>query len=128
MFNSLRLKDLRIEKKITQQQLADKLKVGLRTYNKYEKQGDKIQVKNLVKIADIFKVSPGSFFYEYPEPETNENSLNEDPEIKDYIISNLEKQIQSLKEKVEDLIEDKKFLKQLTKDYIVELKKKNKAG
>lgn len=54
---STRLKDLRIEHNLTQQQLADILKVDRTTVMKWETNACETNFDMLVKIADYFDVS-----------------------------------------------------------------------
>ena len=56
MFNKL-LRQTRMERKFTQQKMADKLELSLNAYQKYE-QGERCpSLDCLVKIADILEVS-----------------------------------------------------------------------
>lgn len=52
-----RLQQLRKSHKITQQQMADKLDVVLRSYQRYEADDFQPSLEVLVRIADIFDVS-----------------------------------------------------------------------
>ena len=52
-----RLKSLRLEAKLTQKQIAEKLKIGQNTYSYWEKGIRKPVGENLNKIADFFNVS-----------------------------------------------------------------------
>lgn len=52
-----RMKQLRKEKKLTQQQLADQFSVKLRTYQGYEYGESYPEVAKLIAIADFFDVS-----------------------------------------------------------------------
>ena len=56
MFNK-RLRELRIKKQYTQQQFADKLSIGLRSYQKYEEGSREPSLMSIVKIADILDTS-----------------------------------------------------------------------
>ena len=56
IFNE-RLKLLRKEQGLTQTQVADKLSVTLRNYQRFEADGSTPNYVNLIKIADIFNVS-----------------------------------------------------------------------
>ena len=56
VFNE-RLKFLRKEHKLTQTQVAEKLSVTLRNYQRFEADGNTPNYVNLIKIADIFGVS-----------------------------------------------------------------------
>ena len=51
------LKQLRIEKGISQQQLADKIGVSQQSVNKYENHNVEPDIDTLVRIADIFNTS-----------------------------------------------------------------------
>jgi Predicted transcriptional regulators len=51
------MKKCRIENKLTQQEIADKLNIHQATYAGYESGKHKPEPETIVKIADIFKVS-----------------------------------------------------------------------
>ena len=52
-----RLRQMRMDHKLTQQQMADKLNVCLRSYQKYEQGARSPSLDCLVTIADIFDTS-----------------------------------------------------------------------
>ena len=52
-----RIRDLREDSDLTQQQMADKLFINRRTYSSYEVGSRSIPVETLGKIADIFNTS-----------------------------------------------------------------------
>ena len=52
-----RIRDLRDDSDLTQQQMADKLFINRRTYSSYEVGSRSIPVETLGKIADIFDTS-----------------------------------------------------------------------
>ena len=54
---ALRMKELRKEKKLKQQELADEFSVKLRTYRGYEYGESYPEVAKLLAIADFFDVS-----------------------------------------------------------------------
>ena len=54
---ALRIKELRKERKLKQQELADKFSVKLRTYQGYEYGESYPEVAKLLTIADFFDVS-----------------------------------------------------------------------
>lgn len=56
IFND-RLKILRKEKKMTQEQVAKELGMPLRSYNRLESDGGKTHYDTLIKIADYHEVS-----------------------------------------------------------------------
>lgn len=56
IFNE-RLKVLRDEKNMTQENVARALNMPLRTYNRLEKDGAKTHYDTLIKIADFYDVS-----------------------------------------------------------------------
>ena len=56
IFNE-RLKHLRRERRWTQTQVAEKLSITLRNYQRFEADGNTPNYVNLIKIADIFNVS-----------------------------------------------------------------------
>lgn len=51
------LKALRVNKKKTQQEIADYLEVNLRTYQKYEKDPDIMSWGNAKKLAKLYGIS-----------------------------------------------------------------------
>lgn len=51
------LKALRVNKKKTQQEIADYLEVNLRTYQKYEKDPDIMSLGNAKKLAKYYGIS-----------------------------------------------------------------------
>lgn len=56
MFNK-RLREMRMERKLTQQNMADKLNLSLNAYQKYEQGERSPSFECLVSIADILDVS-----------------------------------------------------------------------
>ena len=52
-----RIRDLREDSDLTQQQMADKLFINRRTYSNYEVGSRSIPIEILIKIADIFDTS-----------------------------------------------------------------------
>lgn len=51
------LKKLRLEMRMTQQQVADKISVSQQSINKYENHNIEPDIDTLIKIADLFEVS-----------------------------------------------------------------------
>lgn len=56
IFNE-RLKILRLEKKLTQEQAAKELGIALRSYNRLEGDGGKTHYDKLIRIADYYGIS-----------------------------------------------------------------------
>lgn len=54
---NLKLKELRKEHKLTQEQISILLNVKQNTYSQYENGVREPDIDNLIKLADIFKVS-----------------------------------------------------------------------
>jgi transcriptional regulator with XRE-family HTH domain len=52
---SIKLKELRKENKLTQQQIADVLNVSRVVYNRYENNQREIPITLLIKLADFYK-------------------------------------------------------------------------
>lgn len=52
-----RIRDLREDKDLTQQQVADKLFINRRTYAAYENGINSMTPETLIKIADLYNVS-----------------------------------------------------------------------
>lgn len=53
----MKLKELREEKKISQNKLATELKINVMTYNGWEKEKTEPNIQNLIKLADYYGVS-----------------------------------------------------------------------
>ena len=51
------LTGLRKEKKLTQQEIADKINVSQRTYAHYEKGDREPNIETMIRLADYYKVS-----------------------------------------------------------------------
>ena len=69
-----RLKTLRILNNYTQQNMADKLNIALRNYQKYESDETKPSLDNLVKLADCLNVTTD---YLLGRVESHEASVDE---------------------------------------------------
>lgn len=54
---SIRLRELRVEKDYSQQQVADLLEIKLRQYQNYESGGSKPRYDTLIKLANEYNVS-----------------------------------------------------------------------
>lgn len=54
---SMKLKEFRVMKNLTQQQIADKLEINQKTYSNYENGRAEPSVQNLIKLAKLFGVS-----------------------------------------------------------------------
>ena len=57
--NDINLKEVRKQTGFTQQEVADKLGVSLRTYQRYEIDGDRVDYKKLMQISKILGVDMG---------------------------------------------------------------------
>lgn len=57
-----RLKELRLEKGLTQQQIADEIGVNRGSYSNWEKGKREPSFENLIKLADLLEVSLDSLF------------------------------------------------------------------
>ena len=57
--NDINLKEVRKQTEFTQQEVADKLGVSLRTYQRYEIDGDGVDYKKLMQISKILGVDMG---------------------------------------------------------------------
>ena len=62
------LKELRKEKKLTQEQLAEKLNVSGRTVSRWETGSNMPDIGMLVEMADFFDVSIPCLLYTSPSP------------------------------------------------------------
>ncbi len=94
---SNRLRELRISKKLTQSDVANKLGVERSTYGKYETGNSSADVETLKKIAEIYQVSLGDIVG-YSEPEWF-HRLDGYLELTDEDRENVEKYIEFLKTK-----------------------------
>ena len=54
-----RIKTARLEKKLTQEELADKINVSVAFMSRVERGSSKINLKSLIQIAEVLNVSPG---------------------------------------------------------------------
>ncbi|WP_300434037.1 helix-turn-helix transcriptional regulator [Christiangramia sp.] len=124
MFNTLKLKALREEKKFTQKEFAEKINVSQRTYLAYEKSGNKIKVEDLLKISEELNVSPCEFFdctelskkpIKYRKSESENNVMDE---TNPYTLIATNKILNN------EII----FLRGLLEDYIDSLKRGTKAS
>ena len=57
-----KLKELRITEKLTQQQLADELKISRVNYTRYENNSVRPDYETLIKIADYYDISLDELF------------------------------------------------------------------
>lgn len=53
----MKLKELRNEKKISQQELANQLNFNIMTYNNWEKEKREPNIQTLIKLADYYNVT-----------------------------------------------------------------------
>lgn len=54
-----RIKNARIEQKLTQEELADKINISVAFMSRIERGGGKVNLKRLTQIAEVLNVSPG---------------------------------------------------------------------
>ncbi|MBQ6980455.1 MAG: helix-turn-helix transcriptional regulator [Clostridia bacterium] len=57
-----KLKELRLAEKLTQQQLADELKISRINYTRYENNNVRPDYETLIKIADFYDISLDDIF------------------------------------------------------------------
>ena len=57
-----KLKELRLAENLTQQQLADELKISRVSYTRYEKGSVRPDYETLIKIADYYDISLDDLF------------------------------------------------------------------
>ena len=57
-----KLKELRLAENLTQQQLADKLKISRANYTRYENDNVRPDYETLIKIADYYDISLDEIF------------------------------------------------------------------
>ena len=72
-----KLLDLREERELTQQQLADKLQIDIKTYNRYEKGLHEIKLSILIKLAEFYNISIDYLvgLIEEPKPISTKNEI-----------------------------------------------------
>lgn len=80
-----RLKYLRKQDDITQQQLADALGVGKSTISMYENGNREPDFETLEKLADYFNVPMSTFFPSGELPTNASSYVNSDPELTAYL-------------------------------------------
>lgn len=124
----LKIKELRKQKKLSQEVVAAKIDVSVRTYSDYEKETAEISVQNLQKIADYFQVHIFDLFSankEYLKPEDEMHTFTDPNSV--YEIQS--QTIQFLKVQVNDLLSDKIIL-QKDKEFLQKVIEKglNKAS
>lgn len=78
-----KLKKLRIENKMTQRELANKLGISIPTLQKYEYGTLKIKNEIILALCEIFKISPNVFF--------NDETNNMLKELDEFEKKNIEK-------------------------------------
>jgi transcriptional regulator with XRE-family HTH domain len=71
------LRKIRRDRDLTQQNIADALDIDVTTYNRWEKNGNIIQVEQLEKIAKYFKMSIQELLSYPDESEPNPNQVME---------------------------------------------------
>lgn len=76
-----RLKELRKKQKLTQQQVADAVGIGMQAYSYYEKEERDPSPNTLCKLADFFDVSVDELLGRTTEPGIFDNARIEQPEI-----------------------------------------------
>ena len=78
LYFGLKLKQLRMNRKLTQQQLADKLGVTKATISAYETQAKHPSVEVLIQISRLFEVSSDYLLDLSDHPQINVSSLTDD--------------------------------------------------
>ena len=106
----LNIKEIRIKKNISQELLAAKTGLSKRMIIDYEKENTDIQVKKLQLIATALEVDFLDMFNVSKESIIPVAKINVDEEV-NYTIKLLKDYNEHLKKEVEDLKEDKYFLK-----------------
>jgi transcriptional regulator with XRE-family HTH domain len=103
----LKIKEFRKLKKLSQQNLADKIDVSVRMFGEYEKQTTDIGLLKLQKIAEILEISIFDLIElkdeEKPKQENNTTGLETEIVIRDKMIQMLEIENQRLKDEVAEL-------------------------
>lgn len=78
LYFGLKLKQLRMNRKLTQQQLADKLGVTKATISAYETQAKHPSVEVLIQISRLFEVSSDYLLDLSDHPQINVSSLTDE--------------------------------------------------
>lgn len=112
---SKRLRKLRDNKKLTQQEVADMLGISQPAYCEWEKQDSDIKLENIIKLSEIFNVeldelAPETTIFKIFNNNNHKNQnnsfigfeVNVDSIYND-LIQSLKKQIELLEEKIKNL-------------------------
>lgn len=105
----MRLRQLRKEKKLTQEEIANHLEVGRTTYLGYENESIGIPAKRLEQLADLFGVSIDYIsgksehrtMYEKWDSEIDIDDLRREVIVREYVRKNLMKSLKILFEEME---------------------------
>lgn len=104
-----RIKELRKEKKLSQEKLAEELGVQKLTIWRWEHDSSAMTVRTVKKVADYFGVS-ASYLLNLPEPEKENNFVIDTTVLKDKILKDIEKidiaELERLKNLAFDLFTD----------------------
>lgn len=104
-----RIKELRKEKKLSQEKLAEELGVQKLTIWRWEHDSSAMTVRTAKKVADYFGVS-ASYLLNLPEPEKENNLVIDTMVLKDKILKDIEKidiaELERLKNLAFDLFTD----------------------
>ena len=104
-----RIKELRKEKKLSQEKLAEELGVQKLTIWRWEHDSSAMTVRTVKKVADYFGVS-ASYLLNLPEPEKENNLVIDTTVLKAKILKDIEKiditELERLKDLTFDLFTD----------------------
>lgn len=104
-----RIKELRKEKKLSQEKLAEELGVQKLTIWRWEHDSSAMTVRTVKKVADYFGVS-ASYLLNLPEPEKENNLVIDTTVLKTKILKDIEKiditELERLKNLAFDLFTD----------------------
>ena len=104
-----RIKELRKEKKLSQEKLAEELGVQKLTIWRWEHDSSAMTVRTVKKVADYFGVS-ASYLLNLPEPEKENNLVIDTTVLKAKILKDIEKiditELERLKNLAFDLFTD----------------------
>lgn len=116
-----KIKKIRLYKNLTQEHMAERLGVSLKTYNKMEGGAAPVSIDRLNKAAEEFGMKPEEILKMPEDGNVFTTNFNEAKAERDVIINQvcasereaLEKRIQSLEEQVKLLQENDRFQKDL---------------
>lgn len=115
----LKIRDLRKDLKMSQQDLANKTGFSVRMIIDYEKDDADIPIKKLQKIADALNVNIAELFPQSATTVTKEPAAQYHPPLQSDLIEAKNEVIEILKRENQELRTDKEFFRDLLKSKII---------